>query len=181
MPNDDVIPGFDDEKDASLKITLQGVDHLANCLILRLDGRIDSYNSFYFHSQVKMAVGMGFLKLLLDCSKLDSVSSSGIGSLAALLKAVKPAGDLVLCGINEKVAERFRRLGFSHFFSTARDPDQALWQLFSSDANLAHIFPLTFPCPACTERLRAARPGRFRCSQCRSVIELNRKGHSSLG
>lgn len=181
MPNDDVIPGFDDEKDANLKIALEGMDGLANCLVLRLDGYIDTYNSPYFHGRAKMAVDMGFVTLLLDCSGLSSVSSSGIGSLIALLKAVQPEGRLILVGINAEVAEGFRVLGFSRFFSMAGNLDQARRQLAAGSESLALSFPLSFPCPACGKRLKAVKPGRFRCSQCKSVLELDPEGRSFLG
>ena len=43
MPNNnDIVPGFDDEKDDSLKIRLQKVDPVENCLALFLTGYIDT-------------------------------------------------------------------------------------------------------------------------------------------
>ena len=50
MTNNDIIWGFDDERDDSLKIVLKKVND--RCLVLFLDGYIDTYNSRYFQSRV---------------------------------------------------------------------------------------------------------------------------------
>ena len=47
MTNNDIVPGFDDEKDESLKIKLQKVNEVEGCLVLYLTGYIDTYNSNY--------------------------------------------------------------------------------------------------------------------------------------
>ena len=52
MNNNDIVPGFDDEKDDSLKIRLQKFDNVENCLALYLTGYIDTYNSNYFQKRV---------------------------------------------------------------------------------------------------------------------------------
>ena len=42
--NNNLIAGFNDEKDDSLKISLEKVDGVDNCIILYLNGYIDTYN-----------------------------------------------------------------------------------------------------------------------------------------
>ena len=64
MTNNDIIWGFDDERDDSLKIVLKKVND--RCLILFLDGYIDTYNSLYFQSRVSKAIVAGFLQLIFD-------------------------------------------------------------------------------------------------------------------
>ena len=118
MTNNDIVPGFDDEKDESLKIRLQTVDGVEGCLILFLSGYIDTYNSNYFQKRIQRAIEKGFIRLIFQCSGLNYVSSTGIGSFTAFLKAVKPqGGDLVLLEIQPKVYEVFQLLGFSQFFN----------------------------------------------------------------
>ena len=46
--NNSLIPGFNDEKDESLKINVEKVDAIENCVILYLNGYIDTYNSTFF-------------------------------------------------------------------------------------------------------------------------------------
>jgi hypothetical protein len=45
MANDDIVPGFDLEKDDSLNIRLQKIDEINGCVVLYLEGYIDTYNS----------------------------------------------------------------------------------------------------------------------------------------
>ena len=53
MINNDIVNGFDDEKDESLKIKLQRVSEVDGCLVLYLTGYIDTYNSNYFRKEFK--------------------------------------------------------------------------------------------------------------------------------
>ena len=49
MNNNDLVPDFDDEKDDSLKITLEKADGVEKGLLIILNGYIDTYNSVYFY------------------------------------------------------------------------------------------------------------------------------------
>ena len=62
MNNNDIIAGFDDEKDDSLKIRLQKVDGLDKCVVVFLNGYIDTYNSAFFQKKV-------FLQLYVKVEK----------------------------------------------------------------------------------------------------------------
>ena len=104
MNNNDIVPGFDEEKDESLKIRLQKVDTSENCVVLYLTGYVDTYNSNFFQKRVNRAIEAGFVQLVFHCGGLNYVSSTGIGSFTAFLKSVKPkGGDLVLLEIQPKV------------------------------------------------------------------------------
>ena len=127
MMNNDIVPGFDDEKDDSLKIRLQKIDEVAGCLVLYLTGYIDTYNSNYFQKRVSKTVESGFTRLIFHCAGLNYVSSTGIGSFTSFLKAVKPrGGDLVLLEIQPKVYEVFQLLGFSQFFNIKENLEEAV-------------------------------------------------------
>ena len=62
MSNNEIVPGFDDEKDDSLKIRLQKIDDTDGCLVLYLTGYIDTYNSNYFQKRVAKAIEGNFAK-----------------------------------------------------------------------------------------------------------------------
>ena len=81
MPTNDIVPGFDDEKDDSIKIRLQKIDQ--NGLALFLTGYIDTYNSNFFQKRVGKAIDAGFSRLIFNCGGLNYVSSTGIGSFTA--------------------------------------------------------------------------------------------------
>ena len=170
MGNNDIVPGFDDEKDDSLKIKLDKIDDAPRCLMLTLTGYIDTYNSNFFQKRVQKAIEGGFVRLIFQCGSLNYVSSTGIGSFTTFLKAVKPqGGDLVLLDIQPKVYEVFQLLGFSQFFNSDQPQEKP------------SIFPKVVSCPICYKKLKAVKPGRFRCSECKSILAIDDGGQVLLG
>jgi len=183
MQNNDIVPGFDDEKDDSLKIRLERVKEAPRCLLLVLTGYIDTYNSNFFQKRVQKAIESGFVRLIFQCSSLNYVSSTGIGSFTTFLKSVKPqGGDLVLLDIQPKVYEVFQLLGFSQFFNIRDNLTDSI-QFFTSDQpqEKPSIFPKVVSCPICYKKLRAVKSGRFRCSECKSIQAIDEAGQVLLG
>jgi anti-anti-sigma factor len=182
MTNNEIVFGFDDEKDESLKIQLQKVEGIDGCLILYLNGYIDTYNSNYFQKRVIKAVEKGFIKLIFQCSGLNYVSSTGIGSFTAFLKSVRPrGGDLVLLEIQPKVYEVFQLLGFSQFFNIRENLDESINYFRSGATESVSLFPKVFVCPICSKKLKALKPGRFRCSECKTILAIDNGGQVFLG
>jgi len=182
MTNNSIIPRFDEDKDESLKIKLQKVD-IESGLVVVLTGYIDTYNSNFFQKQVQQVIEAGFIRLIFNCSGLNYVSSTGIGSFTTFLKAVKPqGGDVVLLEIQPKVYEVFQLLGFSQFFTIKDTLDSAIG-FFRGDKieQEPEIFPKVFTCPICSKKLKAEKPGRFRCSECKSILAVDNEGTVSLG
>ena len=106
--NNNLVPGFNDEKDDSLKITLDKIEDVPNCLNIILNGYVDTYNSSFFQKRIAKVVEAGYVNLIFNCAALNYVSSTGIGSFTAFLKMVKPkGGDIVLLEIQPKVYEVF--------------------------------------------------------------------------
>ncbi|MDR0444484.1 MAG: STAS domain-containing protein [Treponema sp.] len=182
MGNNDIVSGFDDEKDESLKIRLEKVSSAENCLLLALTGYIDTYNSTHFQKRVQKAIDAGFHKLIFQCESLSYISSTGIGSFTVFLKAVKSQdGDIVLLNIQPKVSEVFQLLGFSQFFSIKNSLNDAVHSL---DSGAAHEKPSAFPrlisCPICSKEQKIVKKGRFRCHECKTILVIDETGHSLL-
>ena len=182
MSNNNIVPGFDDERDDSLKISLEKIDAVPNGLGIYLNGYIDTYNSNFFQKKITKVVEAGFSNLIFNCSALNYVSSTGIGSFTSFLKMLKPkGGDIVLLEIQPKVYEVFQLLGFSQFFNIKDTADDAI-AFFKQGAPVAEsIFPKVFACPMCNKHLRATRSGRFRCSECKSILAIDGQGQVFLG
>ncbi len=183
MTNNDIVPGFDEEKDDSLKIRLQKVDQVEGCLVLYLTGYIDTYNSNFFQKRVTKAIESNYIRLIFNCGGLNYVSSTGIGSFTAFLKAVKPrGGDLVLLEIQPKVYEVFQLLGFSQFFNIKDNAEEAVdYFVKGGQTGSTNIFPKIFKCPICSKKLKATRAGRFRCSECKTILAIDNSGQVFLG
>jgi len=185
MANNDIVPGFDEESDESLKIDLNKIKDVPRCVIVTLTGYIDTYNSNYFQKRIQKAIDSGFVRLIFNCSNLSYISSTGIGSFTTFLKAVKPqGGDLVLLEIQPKVYEVFQILGFSQFFNIKDNLEESI-QFFNADQDQVQEKPAVFPkivfCPICQKKLKAVKSGRFLCSECKNRLEINDIGQVLLG
>ena len=180
--NNNLIPGFNDERDDSLKISLEKVENVDNCIILYLNGYIDTYNSQIFQKRVAKVVDAGFINLIFNCTSLNYVSSTGIGALTSFQKMVKPkGGDIVLFEIQSKVYEVFQLLGFSQFFNIKETQEEAI-EFFNEEPVVQESsFPQIFACPVCQKKLKATKAGRFRCSECKSILAIDNKGQVLLG
>ncbi|MCI5520485.1 MAG: anti-sigma factor antagonist [Treponema sp.] len=181
--NNTIVPGFDNEKDESLTISLRKADSINKGIFIYLSGYIDTYNSSFFQKQMTKVIEAGFINLVFNCSSLNYVSSTGIGSFTVFLKVVRPkGGDIVLLEIQPKVYEVFQLLGFSQFFNIKSSADEAI-AFFSNGGGVSEnsTFPLVISCPVCNKKLRATKSGRFRCSGCRSILAINDAGEVTLG
>ena len=181
--NNALIPGFDTDKDDSLTISLRKAEGVARGMFIYLRGYIDTYNSSFFQKQIQKVMDAGFINLIFNCSSLNYVSSTGIGSFTVFLKVVKPkGGDVILLEIHPKVYEVFQLLGFSQFFNIKNTAEEAIAYLKNGGGETSPgVFPLVISCLVCNKKLRATKSGRFRCSGCRSILAINENGEVSLG
>ena len=103
------------------------------------------------------------------------LSGTAIGAFATLQRELRQrGGDLVLLNLQEPEHEQLRLLGFADLFTVAAGLEEAVSGLSSPGENSpAVLFPHVLECPACTARLRAVKPGRFRCSSCQAVLAIN--------
>ncbi|MDR2097815.1 MAG: anti-sigma factor antagonist [Spirochaetaceae bacterium] len=183
MANDTIIPGFDSDKDDSLKIELKTIAGVDGGLTLILTGYIDTYNSNSFQKRVQRVIDHGYKRLIFNCGGLNYVSSTGIGSFTAFLKTLKGiGGDLVLLDVQPKVYEVFQLLGFSQFFNIRDNQDDAENCFRGGDEMHSNtVFPHNFNCPICSKRLKAVKSGRFRCSECKTILAVDDTGKVFLG
>jgi anti-anti-sigma factor len=183
MSNNEIVPGFDDEKDDSLKIHLQKIEDVEGCLVLYLTGYIDTYNSNCFQERVVKAIEADFTKLIFHIAGTNFVSDTEISSYTAFLKAVKPrGGDLVLLEMQPKVFEVYQLLGFSHFFNIMENLDEAV-SFFSRRREEANglVFPRIPKCPICGTKLEGSGAGIRRCSECMTILAIDNAGRVFLG
>ncbi|HIW36261.1 MAG TPA: STAS domain-containing protein [Candidatus Treponema faecavium] len=180
--NDSIIPDFDNETDDSLKISLEKAAGIPSGLMIYLNGYIDTYNSTFFQKKITKVVEAGFVNLIFNCAALNYVSSTGIGSFTAFLKMVKAkGGDVVLLEIQPKVYEVFQLLGFAQFFNIKDSLESVMDHYKNAPAAGTDVFPMIFSCPVCSKRLKAAKAGRFRCSECKSILAIDERGQIFLG
>lgn len=182
MENNALVSGFDETLNDNLKITLTSCEPLREGIIIALNGYIDIYTAMFFQNQIEKVTKEGFINLIFDCKNLNYVSSTGIGVFSALLKNIKlQSGDIILVNVPEKVYEVFQLLGFVQLFQFRNSLEEAV-SFFHQEVEVASsVFPMVFSCPVCSKRLKTASSGRFRCSECKSILAVDNEGKVLVG
>jgi anti-anti-sigma factor len=97
------------------------------CVILEIDGRLDTTSHGAFEARLTDLLARGQSKILVDCSKMDYVSSSGLRVFLTGLKKINQAlGQFVLCSLQENIQEIFEISGFTSIFEIYPGRDEAL-------------------------------------------------------
>jgi len=94
--------------------------------IISVEGRVDTTNAGEFEKAVMEVVNSGISKIILNCSGLNYISSSGLRVFLIVQKrmmAIK--GQLRLCSLQPGITEIFDISGFSSIFSIFPDQDSA--------------------------------------------------------
>ena len=127
MNNNDIVPGFDDEKRRqSQRFVFKKSIPWKIASPSSLPAISIRITPIFSRNALESAIDAGFIRLIFNCGGLNYVSSTGIGSFTAFLKAVKPrGGDIVLLEIQPKVYEVFQLLGFSQFFNIKDNLEEA--------------------------------------------------------
>jgi anti-anti-sigma factor len=121
------ISGFNEELDDCLTVNARKISEIESSCLLKLTGYIDTYNSAFFQKKTDMLLNAGYNNFILDCSDLNYISSTGIGSLASFLRNTQSKnGHLVLVSLQESVHEVFVILGFTQFFTVKNTEAEAL-------------------------------------------------------
>jgi len=96
-------------------------------LVLLPVGRLDSANARSFESIVMERVDGGEQRLLVDFSRLNFISSSGMRVLLMAAKKLHASqGKLVLCAMPDHIQEVFRISGFDQIIPIRDTRESAL-------------------------------------------------------
>ncbi len=97
------------------------------CVIIGITGRLDTTNYSMLEKKLMDLIDSHHDKILVECSKMDYVSSSGLRILLMALKKISLAkGKFVLCGLQENIREIFEISGFTNIFEIYSSQDEAL-------------------------------------------------------
>lgn len=96
-------------------------------VVLRIQGYLDAHTAPNFERQLDQARNNGALRIVIDCSGLNYISSAGLGLLVDAYRAVKPeGGELKVAAMSPAIADIFDILGFSKVIPVYRTVEQAL-------------------------------------------------------
>ena len=106
-----------------MKITQEKVNDFQ---IFYLDGRLDTTN---YSETEKILLGQTqhHPKIVIECSKLTYISSSGLRVFLIALKAIqKQNGEIRLANLTNPIFEIFKTAGFSGLFSIFSSLEEAI-------------------------------------------------------
>jgi len=97
-----------------------------NYFLFSLDGRLDSNTSPDFEKKVFEAIDDGSRNMVINCEKLDYITSAGLRVLNKTAKKLKNEGKIILYAMEDYVKEVFEIAGFDTFLTIVPTRDEAL-------------------------------------------------------
>jgi anti-sigma B factor antagonist len=95
--------------------------------IIGIDGRLDTTNYGMLESKLMSLIDGGQVKIIMDCSKMDYISSSGLRVFLLGLKKIKlMKGRFILSDLQETIREIFEIAGFTSIFEIYKTKEEAV-------------------------------------------------------
>jgi len=95
--------------------------------VVRVAGYIDAHSFPRFEQEMLALINQGSYRLLLDLREATYICSTALGLLMSVFRQVRHnAGDLVIAGMSDKIANIFNLLGFSKLIRAFSSEEEAL-------------------------------------------------------
>ena len=95
--------------------------------IIALEGFVDAHTAPNFETAIQTELEAGHVRIVVDCSKLNYISSAGLGVFMSFIEEVREQnGDIKISGLAPKVRHTFEILGFHDLFEMTDSLDTAL-------------------------------------------------------
>lgn len=97
-----------------MKATIEEID---GKYVATLDGDMDTAAAAEMQEVLKPLYTSDGKDVIIDCTKLEYIASSGLRILISILKGAKQAGSsVVLRGVNKNIRNVFKLTGFDNLF-----------------------------------------------------------------
>ena len=107
-----------------MKITHEIKD---NTITISLDGELDASSSVLLDEELSNPAIMKYNKILVDCAKLNYISSAGLGVFISHLQRFEDSQiKLILYNLQEKVKNVFEILGLDLLMTIVSTYDEAI-------------------------------------------------------
>jgi len=98
------------------------------------ENRLDAAVARIFREEMKELMEQeGYLRIVLNLSRVAFMDSSGMGAIISVLKIIHPKGGFALCGVGEMVSKIFRLTRMHKVFKQYETCEEAAAAL-SADA-----------------------------------------------
>lgn len=96
-------------------------------VVLRLEGFLDAHTAAAFENAIQRTVEQGEVRLAVDGSQLNYISSAGLGVFMSFIEELREKkGDIRIGGLIPKVRQVFEILGFTEIFQLFDTADEAV-------------------------------------------------------
>jgi anti-sigma B factor antagonist len=95
--------------------------------VLAVEGYLDAHTAPVFEKAVETEFQAGHFQIVVECSRLNYISSAGLGVFMSYIEEIREAGgDIKICGLSPKVYQVFEILGFAALFDIVPDMAAAM-------------------------------------------------------
>lgn len=110
-----------------LEIDIQPSASEPSILIFKLAGHLDAQTVRQLEQHYEAQVKAAKFKWVVDLSRLEYISSAGLGSFVGVLSELRSqGGDILFIGLSAKMEKIFKVLGFTRIFRLFADEAAAL-------------------------------------------------------
>lgn len=96
-------------------------------IVISISGYLDAHTASDLEHALKEVVDRGSVRIVVDFSKLDYISSAGLGVFMVFIESVRKAGgDLKLAAMTDRVYSVFDLLGFPVVFNIYATTQEAI-------------------------------------------------------
>ena len=101
--------------------------------IITLEGFVDAHTAPQFENAIQSEIEAGRNRVIVNCEKLNYISSAGLGVFMSFIEEVREiGGDIKICGLTPKVKHTFEILGFQDIFEMLDDQPTAIQRFNAS-------------------------------------------------
>ncbi len=94
-----------------------GIEEIDGKYVVTLKGEMDTAAALEAEDLLKPLYDTGGKEVIVDCTGLEYIASSGLRVLLRILKGAKAGGSrVVMRGVNEDIREVFKLTGFINIF-----------------------------------------------------------------
>ena len=103
------------------------VEEIENKIVLCIDGRLDAASYPILEKKIDALINEGHYHVILDFSRIDYLSSSGLRLLLSKSKKLKiKNGNLVIHSVDDEVMQVIKLAGFDKILNIFESEEQAL-------------------------------------------------------
>lgn len=144
--------------------------------IIKLIGQLTSGNYLAFIKESTPVIRQ-MKYLIFDLSRLEYISSTGIGTFIPLNKYMKENnGLLIFIHISDKVSQVLSLLGFNQVFKVCENLSEAIILLKKHKKTLKQKDRFILTCPQCSEEFYAVASSWHRCNNCKELHQITADG-----